>query len=48
MEKSQTVHDRVKEREVGNVEEAWKHMKESRMMNAEKVCDKRYADGGSL
>ena len=28
MERLKTAHDRVKEREVGNVEEEWKHMKD--------------------
>ena len=45
-ERLTVTYDRVKEREVGNVEEEWKQMKECLVKNAIDVCGKRYVGGG--
>ena len=37
-ERLKTVYDRVKEREVGNVEDEWKPLKESLVENVKDVC----------
>ena len=39
-------YEGVKEREVGGVEEEWKPMKESLVINTEHVCGKRFVGGG--
>ena len=39
-------YDRVKEGDIGSVEEEWKPMKESLVENTEDICGKRYVGGG--
>ena len=39
-------YEGVKEREIGGVEEEFKPLKESLVMNTEDVCGKRYVGGG--
>ena len=43
----EVVYERVKEREVGKLEEEeWKPMKEALAVNTRDVCGKRYVGGG--
>ena len=45
-ERLKAAYDRVKERDIGSVEEEWKPMKESLVENTEDICGKRYVGGG--
>ena len=45
-ERLKAAYDRVKEGDIGSVEEEWKPMKEAFVENTEDICGKRYVGGG--